>query len=115
MSIEVLKPGPLSSLQDLGRTGVQRFGVIASGVMDEWSHRWANLLAGNPADEASLEITLMGPSLLFHQDALIAIVGADLSPRIGEQLVPMAQAVRVAAGSRLDFGRRVLAGSWCRR
>ena len=36
MSIEVLKPGPLSSLQDLGRTGVQRFGVIASGVMDEW-------------------------------------------------------------------------------
>ena len=49
----------------------------------------------------------MGPSLLFHQDALIAIVGADLSPRIGEQLVPMAQAVRVAAGSRLDFGRRV--------
>ena len=108
MSIEVLKPGPLSSLQDLGRTGVQRFGVIASGVMDEWSHRLANLLAGNGADEASLEITLMGPSLLFHQDALIAIVGADLSPRIGEQPVPMAEPVRVAAGSRLDFGRRVV-------
>ena len=107
MSIEVIKPGPLSSLQDLGRTGVQRFGVIASGVMDEWSHRWANLLAGNANDEASLEITLMGPSLLFHQDALIAIVGADLSPRIGEQAVPMAEPVRVAAGSRLDFGRRV--------
>ena len=107
MSIEVLKPGPLSSLQDLGRTGVQRFGVIASGVMDEWSHRVANLLAGNAADEASLEITLMGPSLLFHQDALIAIVGADLSPRIGDQALPMSEPVRVPAGSRLDFGRRV--------
>jgi len=103
----VIKPGPLSSLQDLGRTGVQRFGVIASGVMDEWSHRLANLLAGNATDEASLEITLMGPSLLFHQDALIAIVGADMSPRIGEQPVPMTESVRVAAGSRLDFGRRL--------
>jgi biotin-dependent carboxylase-like uncharacterized protein len=107
MSIEVLKPGPLSSLQDLGRTGVQRFGVIASGVMDEWSHRLANLLVGNAHDEASLEITLMGPSLLFHQDALIALVGADLSARIGEQPIPMSQAVRVPAGARLDFGRRV--------
>lgn len=107
MSIEVLKPGPLSCVQDLGRTGVQRFGVIVSGVMDEWSHRVANLLAGNPGDEATLEITLMGPSLLFHQTCLIAIVGADLSPRVGDRPVPLAQPVLVRAGSRLDFGRRV--------
>lgn len=114
MSIEVIKPGPLSSLQDMGRAGWQRFGVIASGVMDEWSHRVANLLVGNfasagaeLADTATIEITLMGPSLLFHTQALIAIVGGDLSPRIGERPVPMAQPVLVRAGSRLDFGRRV--------
>ena len=80
MSIRVLKPGPLSSLQDLGRHGYQRFGVIVSGVMDEWSHRVANLLVGNPPQEATLEITLMGPSLVFERDALIAIAG--VGPRI---------------------------------
>ncbi len=106
MSIRVLKPGPMSSLQDLGRVGYQRFGVIVSGAMDEWSHRVANLLAGNLADEATLEITLMGPSLFFEKTALLAIVGADLSPRIGEAPVPMGRPVLVRAGSQLDFGRR---------
>lgn len=106
MSIRVLKPGPLSSVQDLGRYGYQRFGVIVSGVMDEWSHRVANLLVGNPESEASLEITLMGPSLVFERDALIAITGADLSPRIGEQAVPCGRPILVRAGTQLDFGKR---------
>ncbi len=106
MTVRVLKPGPLSSLQDLGRVGYQRFGVIVSGAMDEWSHRVANLLAGNRADEATLEITLMGPSLAFDETALVAIVGADLSPRIGDAPVPMNRPVLVRAGSQLDFGRR---------
>jgi len=107
MSMRVLKPGPLSSLQDLGRHGYQRFGVIVGGVMDEWSHRVANLLVGNAPQEATLEITLMGPSLVFEQAALIAIAGADLSPRIGEAPVPQGVPVLVRAGSQLDFGRRV--------
>ena len=85
MSIRVLKPGPLSTIQDLGREGYQHLGVIVSGAMDEWSHRIANLLVGNDQTEASLEITLMGPSLLFERDTLIAITGADLSPRIGDR------------------------------
>jgi biotin-dependent carboxylase-like uncharacterized protein len=106
MSVRVLKPGPLSSLQDLGRTGYQRFGVIVSGVMDEWSHRVANLLAGNLDDQATIEITLMGPSLVFEAPALIAICGADLSPRIGETPVPQCRPILVRAGSQLDFGRR---------
>ena len=107
MSIRVLKPGPLSSLQDLGRHGHQRFGVIVGGAMDEWSHRVANRLAGNERDEATLEITLMGPSLAFERDALIAIAGADLSPRVGDAPLPMATPVLVRAGAQLDFGRRV--------
>lgn len=109
--IEVLRPGPLSSLQDLGRVGHQQLGVIASGAMDEWAHRVANLLVGNLADEATLEITLMGPSLRFHQSALIAIAGADLAPRIDGQPVPMTTPVLVRAGAQLDFGRRA---SGCR-
>jgi len=106
MSVLVLKPGPLSSLQDLGRHGFQRFGVIVSGAMDEWAHRVANLLVGNTGDDATLEVTLMGPSLQFEQTALVAITGADLSPRIGDAALPLGRPILVRAGSQLDFGRR---------
>ena len=78
MSIRVTKPGLLSTLQDLGRYGYQRFGVIAGGAMDEWSHRMANLLVGNEENEATIEITLQGPGLMFDDAALIAICGANL-------------------------------------
>lgn len=107
MSIEVVKPGVLSTLQDLGRVGFQRFGVPVCGAMDEWSHRIANVLVGNAEHEATLEVTLMGPSLRFTETALIAITGADLSPRIGEHAVPQRTPVLVRAGSQLDCGRRV--------
>jgi biotin-dependent carboxylase-like uncharacterized protein len=96
----------LSTLQDLGRFGYQRYGVIVDGVMDEWSHRVANILVGNPETEATLEMTLIGPSLRFDDAALIAICGADLSPRIAEREVPMDRPVLLRAGSQLEFGRR---------
>src|SRR5690606_21268038 len=58
MTITVLKPGLLSTFQDLGRIGYQHLGVPVSGAMDGRAHRLANLLAGNPDHEATLEITL---------------------------------------------------------
>lgn len=105
--IQVLKPGVQSQLQDLGRFGFQDLGVPVCGVMDEWSHRLANLLAGNALDEATLEIVLMGPSLVFDTATQIAICGADLSPRLNGETVAMHQRINVTAGSQLDFGRRV--------
>ena len=106
MTIRVVKPGALSTLQDLGRYGYQRYGVIVDGAMDEWAHRLANLLVGNPESEATLEITMIGPTLAFDEAAVIAICGADLSPRIGGREVPMDRPVRLRAGSVLEFGRR---------
>ena len=106
--IEVLAPGPLSSLQDLGRHGFQRYGVGPAGAMDDWSHRLANLLVGNLPEEATLEITLLGPSLRFHEATLIAITGADLGARLNDQPVTPGWPLRVAAGSLLAFGRRRL-------
>jgi len=105
--IEVIKPGALSLLQDRGRHGYQHLGVVVGGAMDEWSHRCANALLGNEEDEATLEITLMGPSLLFHEAQEIALCGANLSARIGEAELPMNRAVLVRAGARLDFGKRI--------
>jgi len=107
MTIEVIKPGALTTLQDLGRRGFQHLGVPVGGVMDERSHRVANLLVGNSEHEATLEITLLGPSLRFQQATLIAIAGADLSACIGEHAVPLEAPVLVRAGSQLNFGRRV--------
>jgi antagonist of KipI len=104
VSIRVLKPGMLTTLQDSGRNGYQHYGVPVSGAMDMFSHRVANILVGNHEDEATLEITLQGPRLEFDRDTLIAICGGDLSPAIGGAEVPEGKAVRVRAGSVLQFG-----------
>ena len=106
-NINVIKPGVQSQLQDLGRFGFQDLGVPVCGVMDEWSHRVANLLAGNVRDEATLEIVLMGPTLVFEEATQIAIRGADLSPRLNGEPVSMQQRIEVPAGGQLEFGRRV--------
>jgi antagonist of KipI len=94
----------LSTLQDRGRYGFQHLGVPVSGAMDFFSHRIANILVDNDADEATLEITLLGPRLRFDDEALIALCGADLSPAIDGIPVPEGKPVRVRAGAVLDFG-----------
>jgi antagonist of KipI len=111
MSLEVVKPGLLSTFQDLGRIGSQAIGMPVCGTMDPLSHGIANLIAGNTAEEATLEITLMGPSLRFGRDSLIALAGADLSPTLqpagtdAATPIPMLQPVHVPAGA-LQFGKR---------
>lgn len=75
----VLKPGLLSTLQDLGRTGYQRLGVSPCGAMDAFALRLANRLAGNPEGSASLEITLAGVELEVMRDCEFALAGADLT------------------------------------
>lgn len=106
MSIDVIKPGMLSTFQDLGRISFQHLGVPINGVMDERAHRIANWLVANPANEASLEITLLGPTLSFNSTAVIALCGADLSPTVNGQAMAMNQAITVQAGSVLAFGKR---------
>lgn len=103
MSIKVSRPGLLASIQDLGRYGFQKYGVIISGAMDVNSLRIANLLVGNEEGEAVLEVTLMGTSLLFEEDLLIAITGGDLSPAIDGEPVPLWRPVYVKKGSVLQF------------
>lgn len=104
MSIRVLRPGILSSLQDSGRHGYQHFGVPVSGAMDLFSHRVANILVGNDEGAATLEMTLQGPQLEFGEETQIAICGADLSPSIGGNPVPEGKPVRLRAGTVLEFG-----------
>jgi antagonist of KipI len=104
MALRVLRAGILSTVQDLGRYGSQRFGVPVGGVMDQYSHRVANLVVGNDEREATLEITLAGPRLEFTSEALIGLCGGDFESTIGGRPVPMARPVQVRAGSVLDIG-----------
>ncbi len=107
MSILVESSGLLTTLQDLGRLGYQHLGIGPSGAMDEVSHRMANLLAGNPAQAATLEITHTGPTLRFDQDTMIVLCGGDLTPEIEDRRVPLWRPVMVRAGARLGFGEPV--------
>ncbi|MBP1933697.1 biotin-dependent carboxyltransferase family protein [Ammoniphilus resinae] len=103
MSLTILRPGLLTTVQDLGRYGYQRIGVMVSGAMDSFAHRMANLLVGNEQGEATLEITLIGPVIRFEKDALIAICGADFSPSMEGIPVPTWRPVWVRKGSILKF------------
>lgn len=101
----ITKPGLLTSIQDLGRFGFQRYGINTSGAVDPLSHRLANLLTGNDESLPTIEMTMIGPSIFFHKQSLIAICGADLSPTINDIPVPLWRPVLVREGSELSFGK----------
>lgn len=73
---EVLKPGVLTTVQDLGRSGWQHYGVPVGGAMDRVAARVANLLLGNDEDAPVIEASLVGPDLKFLRDTWIAVTGA---------------------------------------
>ena len=110
MSLRVLRPGLLSTVQDLGRFGYQHAGILVSGAMDGPALRVANLLVGNADDAAGLEITLLGPTIRFGAAHLIALTGAHLSPTLDGQPVGLNRPIGVQAGTTLAFGAPV-AGS----
>lgn len=106
MSMKVVKPGLLTTVQDTGRTGYQKYGVLGSGAMDTISLRIANLLAGNQEKEAGLEITLMGPgpSFEFSEPAVIAVTGADFAFHINGEPAPLWKPVLIKENSVVSFG-----------
>ena len=104
--IMVVKPGWLTTVQDLGRYGSQQYGMPVSGAMDRRSSTIANRLVGNCDLDAVLEITFKGPELLFAHEAVIAVTGADLTPSVNDISIPLWTNLLVLAGSRLTFGAR---------
>lgn len=110
MSVSVVRPGLLTTVQDAGRHGLQHLGVVPCGPMDAVAHAIANALVGNAVGEAALEVTVLGPELLFESDALVALCGAQMDARAGGLPMPLDRPVLVEAGSRLIL-RRTLLGS----
>lgn len=103
-SIEIINPGLLTSVQDIGRWGYQEFGMPVSGVMDEFSHRCANALVGNKEDEGSLEITLMGPEIRFNGKIGFAVTGADFDMTLNGESIKGWSYYLAKKGDILRFG-----------
>ena len=102
-TLEIVSPGLLTTVQDRGRYGYQRYGVPVSGAMDEFALRAANLLVGNDQGAACLEMTVLGPTARFLRDARIAVTGGDLTATLNGEPLPRWQAVDVAKDSELGF------------
>jgi antagonist of KipI len=105
-SLHVIRPGLQTTVQDRGRWGLQSRGVPTAGPMDPCAHRLANLLAGNDADAATLEITIVGPELEFDDERVVAVAGAEFVLSVDGRSRPMHQPFTVPTGSRLRFGER---------
>jgi antagonist of KipI len=110
-SIIIRSPGLLTTVQDTGRFGYQRYGMPVSGAMDTFSMQLANILAGNQYDEACLETTLSGPEVIFTTAGAVAICGSDMSPCINGKPVQLNTTINVKRGEILNFAGLV---SGCR-
>ena len=101
--IKVIAPGLYSSIQDNGRFGFRNIGVPYSGFMDNESAGIANKIVGNKESESLIEITLMGPTLLFNNAYTLSITGGDFSSLINNDKIEMYKPIHVKLGDTLKI------------
>ena len=103
-AIEVLAPGLLTTVQDLGREGFGPMGVSPSGAADPIALRIGNRLVGNAEGAAGLEMTLLGGSFLFPEPAVAALTGSDFGATLDNAAIPPWTSFAVKAGLALKLG-----------
>src|SRR3979490_21373 len=103
MAIKVLKPGLATTVQDLGRPGYYHIGIPLSGGMDRHARAVANLVRGNAGGGAVLEAVFMGPELEFSDDAMAAVTGAELPPKLDGVPRETWSSFEVKRGQKLSF------------
>ncbi len=105
-AFRILNPGLHTTIQDLGRRGLMKYGIPISGAMDQRSFVIANLLLRNPDNAAALETTLQGLKLQGLTEVTISITGADLDPWLNDQPAPQWTAFTMEEGDVLQFKKR---------
>ncbi|QHV46077.1 biotin-dependent carboxyltransferase [Bacillus cereus] len=105
MDVEVLHAGMFTTVQDLGRSYYQQFGVPVGGAMDKNALRLINMLVGNEENEAGLEMTILGPKFLIKKTTLLAIGGVDMEPLLNGERIPLWRPILAEEGSMLCFGK----------
>jgi antagonist of KipI len=101
MKASAIRAGFLTTVQDLGRSGLREFGVSPGGALDPHALRVANLLVGNDEPAAGLEITFGGLRIRFADDRVIAWCGGDFEARIGSMSLPAGHPAVIHSGE--DF------------
>lgn len=104
MIVEVIDPGPLTTIQDLGRFGWAHLGVPRAGALDRAAARLANRLVGNAPEHAVLETTMGGVTLLARRAVTFAVTGAQAEVRVDGRPVHSGLPVTVRAGARIHVG-----------
>ena len=102
-SVTILRAGPLTTVQDLGRAHHRRRGVSLGGALDREAARVANLLIGNPESAAVLEVTLGRMRLRFSDARLVAWCGGEFGVNCADQSFPPGHACVVRAGEELEI------------
>ena len=104
MTLNVIQPGLLTTIQDLGRPGYFHLGIPIGGAMDRLAMRAANMLVGNDETAAGLEAVFMGPQLEFTIDTAIAVTGAQIPILLDGEEQASWTVISVRAGQVLSFG-----------
>jgi antagonist of KipI len=100
MSISILKPGMLATIQDLGRFGHAHLGISPAGAADALAMRFASRAVGNDENAPAIEMTLVSAGILFDKPAVLAIGGAAL--RSTQGVLPCYEPIQVPAGFVLE-------------
>ena len=103
-TLTVVKPGPLSLIQDFGRFGVAHLGLTQGGPVDDYSYSWANYLLGNAVNLAALEVTLGQCALKIDFDCEMALCGGDLQAKLDGMLLGNWSTFQAFKGQVLSFG-----------
>lgn len=102
-AVIVETPGLFTTVQDLGRPGMARFGVTPGGALDRRALVLGNRLLGNAPDAAALECTLAGPTLRFTAETCFTITGADLGAHLDNLPIARWQPIRAFPDMVLAF------------
>jgi len=103
-TLKITDSGLLTTVQDLGRYGYQRYGIAVGGVMDAFSARIANRLVGNAENDAVLETTLKGIDFEFTADCIFSITGGKCPVTWNEKPIELWRSYRAKSGDRIDMG-----------
>lgn len=101
--LEILEPGILTTIQDLGRAAFQQYGVTRGGAMDPRALRAANVLVGNEVQDACIEIASSGVTVRALEKCVLAVAGAAFGLRVNDRAVPSNAALFLRGGDVLHF------------
>ncbi|WP_275555440.1 5-oxoprolinase subunit PxpC [Mixta sp. Marseille-Q2659] len=105
--LKIIRAGMNTTLQDGGRGGWRQFGISSGGALDEPAMRTANLLVGNPQQQAVLEITLGQFCAEFERDGWFALTGAGCNADLDGRPVWTGWRLPVKKGQRLTLAMPV--------